>query len=93
MFVSVCRPAKRAAGILLPAIVALGIIEDQRIMPMGSMMGLLILCQCLGMLAGPLIAWIINDLFSICTVFMSGDLILGASIFVRNHWTLKMYPV
>ena len=59
----------------LPAIMALGIIEGQRVRAMGSVMDLLTLNHSLGMLAGPLVAGIIIGLFSIGTVFIFGAVI------------------
>ena len=88
------RKAKRAVGISLPAIMALGVFEGRRIIAMGSMMGLLTLGHGLSMLAGPLIAGIIIGHFSIGTVFIFGVVILGSGtlVFARNQWKLKKHP-
>jgi MFS family permease len=76
-----------AGGISFPALMALGVIEGRRAGAMGSIMGLLAMAHSLGMLAGPLLAGVIIDLFSFTIVFIIGTLILmtGSSIFVAMH--------
>jgi MFS family permease len=76
-----------AGGISFPAIMAMGVIEGRSTEAMGSVMGLLALGHSLGMLAGPLLAGILIDLFSFEAIFISGAFIMGAGtiVFLRNH--------
>ena len=64
----------------------LGVIEGQRVRAMGSVMDLLTLGHSLDILAGPFVAGIIIDLFSIGTAFIFGAVILGSGtlVFARN---------
>lgn len=73
-----------AGGISLPAVMALGVIKGRRIDAMGSIMAILAMAHSLGMLAGPLIAGVLLDLFSFNAVFSGGTLFLtlGTLVFI-----------
>lgn len=76
-----------AGGISFPAIMALGVIEGRRTGAMGSLMGLLAMAHSVGMLAGPLLAGGLLDIFSFSTIFIMGALILAAGtiVFVKGQ--------
>lgn len=69
-----------AGGISFPAVMALSVIEGRRTRAMGSVMGLLALAHSLGMLAGPLMAGILVDLYSFGAIRIFGPLVLVTGI-------------
>lgn len=76
-----------AGGVSFPAIMALGVIEGRRTRSMGSIMGLLAMGHSVGMLAGPVLAGILIDLFTLGSVFIAGALTIfgGMILFLRSY--------
>jgi len=71
-----------AAGISLPAVMALSVIEGRRTGSMGSVMGLLAQAHSLGMLFGPIIAGILIELLSFKWTFIIAAIILSTGTFI-----------
>ncbi len=67
-----------AGGVSFPAVMAHGVIEGRKAEAMGSLMGLLALAHSVGMFAGPLLAGIYIDFFSLNGVFILGSVVLAA---------------
>lgn len=65
-----------AGGVSIPALMAIGVIAGRKTGAMGSVMGLLNLSHSLGMLAGPVLAGILVDLYSFDVVFPSAIVVL-----------------
>lgn len=78
-------------GIMAPPIMAICVIEGNKVGAMGSVVAIMTVGHSLGMLVGSLVSGVFMDLFSIKAVFVAGAaaIVLGTAFFMRAPAFLK----